>query len=77
MNALKVTLIIAALAIFGCAGVERKLDKCFTEAVDEYRKSMRITETDFGSRPNLPADELAWIKQMHAEHLVWSIGECQ
>jgi len=41
MNALRIVLIVAALAIFGCAGVERK---CVMEAVSENQQKIEKLE---------------------------------
>ena len=38
MNALKVLIIVVALAIFGCAGVPTKNRVCFENAVDQNRE---------------------------------------
>ena len=42
MNALKVLIIVAALAIFGCAGVERE---CVQRAIDYHVKEVKYIRT--------------------------------
>ena len=45
MKALKIVLIFVALAIFGCAGVERKSDKCVVAALEnQLKKQERLNE---------------------------------
>ena len=73
MNALKVLIIVAALAIFGCAGVERK---CVDEALADYDKYLRRAEKDVGPGSGYPSDELEWVKGHETLQMCRSIKRC-
>ena len=63
-------MIVAALAIFGCAGVERK---CVDEAMVRYHKMMRITQVDLGY---FAAEEIKWAEGTHARQLSSDVQRC-
>ena len=66
MKALKLLIIVAALAIFGCAGVERQQDKCMREVLEVYAQDVeRLDE----NRGELGFDDYAHLTKLYARGL--------
>ncbi len=66
MNALKAILIVAALAIFGCAGAERKQDRCMREVLEVYAQDVKRLDE---SRGRLDFDDYAHLTKLYAQDL--------
>ena len=66
MNALKVVLILTALAIFGCAGVERKQDKCMREVLEVYAQDVKRLDENRGEGD---FDDYAHLTRLYARGL--------
>ena len=63
MNALKVTMIVLALAILmGCAGVERKYRNCLFKALDKY--SFAVMRLDIRKTGDYKCEEMDVTKEL-------------
>jgi hypothetical protein len=73
MNALRVILLIVALAIFGCAGAERKSDKCVVGALETQLGEIEHLDE---KRHKVSIDEYAFLVKSYTLTMRWQVRNC-
>jgi hypothetical protein len=73
MKALRIILIVVALAIFGCAGAERKSDKCVVGALETQLGNQERLDRH---RKEVTLDEYAWMTNSYIRSMRWQVRNC-